>query len=155
MWGKNNFLPSDRNIIAEKLEVNGLCQILLENVGFCLKEKFLLCFPRPNSYFIHLHSAGSLNNHVSIFSNKTFQNSLNSLRVTYSLRYRLGLFCVNNNEKAKCYLKMLPSMFWTSITEYLYLLNITEKKLFFGYCQDMIYFIFLQLWAIPDRKLVS
>lgn len=50
---------------------------------------------------------------------------------------------------------MLPSMFWTSITEYLYLLNITEKKLFFGYCQDMIYFIFLQLWAIPDRKLVS
>lgn len=45
---------------------------------------------------------------------------------------------------------MLPSMLWTFTTEYLYLL----KNPFFGYCQDVIYLVFLQRRVITDRKLV-
>lgn len=96
--------------------------------GFCLKEKFLLCFLSPNSYFLHLHNAGSLSSHSSIFSTKTFQSSPNS---TASLGHHWGLLCASSDEKANCYFKMLPGIFRAFITKYLYFLNTTQKRCFF------------------------
>lgn len=139
MWGKINLLPEYMNITAEKLGVNSSEVSVRKRGGwFCLKEKFLLCFLSPNSYFLHLHNAGSLSSHSSIFSNRTLQTSPNS---TATLGHHWGLLCANSDEKAKCYFKMLPGRFWAFITKYLYFLNMTQKCcffFFFGCCQAMI-----------------